>query len=119
MVSGMGWDGFWKSKKDEIIGMLGALDDKIDLNRRMNETLEAMARAIFKDWFMDFGPVRSGPRPKAKSPTSPRNFWTSFPTLVDDDDKPMGWALHHSSRVCCAQSGILVEEYRPRGNRIR
>ena len=39
--------------------VLGALDDKIDLNRRMNETLEAMARAIFKDWFVDFGPTRA------------------------------------------------------------
>ena len=35
------------------------LDDKIALNRRMNETLEAMARAIFKDWFVDFGPTRA------------------------------------------------------------
>ena len=36
--------------------ILSSLDDKIDLNRRMNETLEAMARAIFKDWFVDFWP---------------------------------------------------------------
>ena len=42
-----------------IAGILGALDDKIDLNRRMNETLEAMARALFKSWFVDFDPVRA------------------------------------------------------------
>ena len=42
----------------ELPAILGALDDKIELNRRMNETLEAMARAIFKDWFVDFGPTR-------------------------------------------------------------
>ncbi|MDA7659978.1 restriction endonuclease subunit S [bacterium] len=42
-----------------IGSILGALDDKIDLNRRMNETLEAMARAIFKSWFVDFDPVRA------------------------------------------------------------
>ena len=46
-----------------IAHILGTLDDKIALNRRMNETLEAMARALFKDWFVDFGPTR------AKSPT--------------------------------------------------
>jgi type I restriction enzyme S subunit len=40
-----------------IAHILGTLDDKIDLNRRMNETLEAMARAIFKSWFVDFDPV--------------------------------------------------------------
>jgi len=37
---------------------LGTLDDKIDLNRGMNETLEAIARALFKSWFVDFDPVR-------------------------------------------------------------
>jgi type I restriction enzyme, S subunit len=42
-----------------IASILGALDDKIDLNRRMNETLESMARAIFKSWFVDFDPVRA------------------------------------------------------------
>ncbi len=39
--------------------MLGALDDKIELNRRMNATLEAMARALFQSWFVDFDPVRA------------------------------------------------------------
>jgi len=42
----------------EIAQILGAFDDKIELNRRMNETLEAMARALFKCWFVDFEPVR-------------------------------------------------------------
>lgn len=42
----------------QIGSTLGALDDKIELNRRMNETLEALAQAIFRDWFVDFGPVR-------------------------------------------------------------
>ena len=42
-----------------IAHVLGTLDDKIELNRRMNETLEAMARAIFKSWFVDFDPVRA------------------------------------------------------------
>ena len=42
-----------------IAHVLGSLDDKIALNRRMNETLEAMARAIFQDWFVEFGPVRT------------------------------------------------------------
>ena len=42
-----------------IAHVLGTLDDKVELNRRMNETLEAMARAIFKDWFVDFGPTHA------------------------------------------------------------
>ena len=42
-----------------VAQILGTLDDKIELNRRMNETLEAMARTLFKSWFVDFDPVRS------------------------------------------------------------
>jgi type I restriction enzyme S subunit len=42
-----------------IAHILGTLDDKIDLNRRMNKTLEAMVRALFKSWFVDFGPIRA------------------------------------------------------------
>ncbi|WP_235531881.1 restriction endonuclease subunit S [Sphingomonas sp. Leaf67] len=42
-----------------IAAVLSALDDKIELNRRMNETLEASARALFRDWFVDFGPTRA------------------------------------------------------------
>lgn len=46
-------------EQDAIAHILGTLDDKIELNRRMNETLEAMARAVFKSWFVDFDPVRA------------------------------------------------------------
>jgi len=46
-------------EQQAIACILGALDDKIELNRRMNRTLEAMARAIFKSWFVDFDPVRA------------------------------------------------------------
>ena len=47
------------SEQRAIAHILGTLDDKIELNRRMNETLEAMARALFKSWFVDFDPVRA------------------------------------------------------------
>ena len=49
-----------------IAHILGTLDDKIELNRRMNETLEATARAIFKSWFVDFDPVRAKMRVMVK-----------------------------------------------------
>ena len=50
---------YWPSKKkrENIGNILGSLDDKIELNRQMNETLEAMAQALFKSWFVDFDPV--------------------------------------------------------------
>jgi hypothetical protein len=46
-------------EKRAIVSILGALNDKIKLNRRMNETLDLLARAIFKSWFDDFNPVRA------------------------------------------------------------
>ena len=48
-----------KTEQRAIAHVLGTLDDKIELNRRMNETLEAIARALFKSWFIDFDPVRA------------------------------------------------------------
>ena len=61
-----------------IAHILGTLDDKIELNRRMNKTLEAMARTIFTDWFVDFGPVRAKMEGRAR-PTLPPNCGTCYP----------------------------------------
>lgn len=64
-----------------IAHILGILDDKIELNRRMNETLEAMARAIFKSWFVDFDPVHAkmkGQKPEAMDPATAKLFPDSF-----------------------------------------
>lgn len=73
----------------QIISLLSALDDKIELNRRMNETLEAMARVIFKDWFVDFGPTRT--KMAGRAPYLAPEIWDLFPDALDDEDKPVGW----------------------------
>lgn len=72
-----------------IASVLGALDDKINLNRRMNEQLEALARAIFKDWFVDFGPTRA--KMKSGAPYLATDIWSLFPERLDDEGKPEGW----------------------------
>lgn len=72
-----------------ISEFLGALDDKIELNRQMNETLEATARAIFKDWFVEFGPTRAK-MAGAESYLAP-GIWKLFPDRLDDEGKPEGW----------------------------
>tara|TARA_R110001599_G_scaffold17142_26_gene68878 strand:+ start:11852 stop:13150 length:1299 start_codon:yes stop_codon:yes gene_type:complete len=72
-----------------IAHILGTLDDKIELNRRRNQTLEAMARALFKDWFVDFGPVRA--RMERREPYLPADLWQLFPDRLDDEGKPEGW----------------------------
>ena len=77
------------AEQDEVLALLGSLDDKIDLNRRMNETLEAIARAIFKDWFVDFGPTRA--KAAGRDPYLAPEFWDLFPDALDDEGKPVGW----------------------------
>ncbi|MDD1530896.1 restriction endonuclease subunit S [Bradyrhizobium sp. WBOS7] len=72
-----------------IAELIGPLDDKIELNRRMNETLEATARAIFKDWFVDFGPTRA--KMDARAPYLAADVWSLFPNRLDEDGKPEGW----------------------------
>ena len=75
-----------------IAHVLGTLDDKIELNRRMNRTLEEMASAIFKDWFIDFGPTRA--KMEGREPYLPAEVWGLFPdSLVDSELGPIpdGW----------------------------
>lgn len=74
-----------------IAATLGALDDKIELNRKMNATLEAMARALFRDWFVDFGPTRA--RMEARAPYLSPDLWALFPDRLDDEGKPEGWKV--------------------------
>jgi len=72
-----------------IAGILGALDDKIELNRQTNATLEAMARALFKDWFVNFGPTRA--KAEGRAPYLAPHLWDLFPDALDDDGLPIGW----------------------------
>ena len=77
-----------------IAHILGTLDDKIELNRRMSETLEAMARALFKSWFVDFDPVRA--KMENRDPGLPQALADLFPArLVDSElgEIPEGWEV--------------------------
>ena len=81
------------AEQKAIAAVLGALDDKIELNRRMNATLEAMARALFQSWFVDFDPVRAkldGRPPAALDPATA----ALFPEHLEDSKLghiPKGW----------------------------
>ena len=94
----------------KLAHILGTLDDKIELNRRMNETLEAMARALFKSWFVDFDPVRAKHalrkvegaegRPSTSSgqafPGLPKPLADLFPDSFEDSELgeiPKGWTV--------------------------
>ncbi len=77
-----------------IVDTLGTLDDKIELNRRMNETLEAMARALCMSWFVDFDPVRA--KAEGRDPGMPKEIADLFPDRFADSDLgeiPAGWTV--------------------------
>ncbi|HCX89088.1 MAG TPA: restriction endonuclease subunit S [Deltaproteobacteria bacterium] len=94
-----------------IAHILGTLDDKIELNRKMNETLEAMARALFKNWFVDFLPVRA----KAESHDTglPKEIADLFPdAFVDSElgDIPKGWHTNTLGNILELAYGKALKE---------
>jgi len=94
-----------------IASILGSLDNKIDLNRRTNETLEAMARALFRDWFVDFGPTRA--KMAGQTPYLAPEIWELFPERLDDEGKPEGWFMFPLSSFCSLKKESLSPEKTP------
>ncbi|WP_446831660.1 restriction endonuclease subunit S [Candidatus Foliamicus sp.] len=92
-----------------IAHILGTLDDKIELNRRMNETLEAMARAIFKDWFVDFGPTRA--KAEGRAPYLAPELWELFPDALDDEGKPVGWTRAPLDEIAEFLNGLALQKF--------
>ena len=80
----------------EIVDVIFSLLNKIDLNRRMNETLETLARAIFKDWFVDFGPTKA--KMERREAYLSADMWLLFPDRLDDEGKPFGWS---TTKLAC------------------
>jgi type I restriction enzyme, S subunit len=94
----------WPSRRERtaIAHILGALDDKIELNRRMNETLEGMARALFKSWFVDFDPVRAkldGCGPTGLDPATAALFPDHFEHTASGL-APAGWTFGCVRDLC-------------------
>jgi type I restriction enzyme, S subunit len=107
------------SEQCAIAHILGTLDDKIELNRRMSETLEAMARTLFKSWFVDFDPVRAkaeGRQPEGLDVDTA----ALFPDAFEDSPLrkiPQGWRVDGLGNVIeLAYGKALKEENRRRGD---
>ena len=101
-----------------IAHILGTLDDKIELNRRMSETLEGMARALFKSWFVDFDPVRA--KAEAGDSRLRKPFADLFPSrLVDSElgEIPEGWEVRSIGDLLELSYGkALKDEKRQHGS---
>ncbi len=119
------------AERQAVACILGALDDKIELNRRMNKTLEEMARAIFKSWFMDFLPVRAKQRARtqtgdpvrakaaAKQPPGLKpDLAALFPDAFEDSELgqiPRGWQVIGLNETGTFLNGLALQKYPPAG----
>ena len=96
-----------------IAKILGDLDDKIELNRKMNETLEQMARALFKSWFVDFDPVRA--KMEGRTPTGMDAATAAlFPDrLVDSELGPVpeGWEVKALDSIATFLNGLALQKF--------
>ena len=89
------------SEQKEIARILGTLDDKIELNRKTNETLEEIAKALFKSWFVDFDPVRA--KAEGRPTGLPAEISDLFPDSFEDSELgqiPSGWEIKAISNLC-------------------
>ena len=104
-----------------IASVLGSLDDKIELSRRMNRTLEQVARALFESWFVDFDPVRAkadGRWKRGESlPGMPADMWGLWPSEFEDSEigeVPRGWSVSEIGRVVTVAGGSTPSTTEPR-----
>jgi hypothetical protein len=107
----------------EIARILGALDAKIELNHRMSQTLESMARALFNSWFVDFDPVRA--KAEGRDPGIPRDLADLFPVSFEASDLgevPYGWGSCRTGdigKVVCGKTPSTAEPLYYLGNEVR
>jgi type I restriction enzyme S subunit len=101
----------------EIAHILGSLDDKIELNRRMNATLESMARALFRSWFVDFDPVRAkaeGRQPEGMDAETAALFPDSFEDSALGEI-PAGWRVLPLDQIADFLNGLALQKFPPDG----
>ena len=97
-----------------IASVLGSLDDKIELNRRMNRTLEQMAAAIFKAWFVDFEPVRAKASGAASFPGMSQPVFDAFPATFADSELgpiPEGWEVKSLDVIAEFLNGLALQKF--------
>ena len=102
-----------------IAGVLGALDDKIDQNRRTALALNRLARAIFRAWFVDFEPVKAKAAGAASFAFMPQAIFDALPTGFVDSEigaVPEGWEVKSITAIATFLNGLALQKYPPRGD---
>jgi type I restriction enzyme S subunit len=110
-----------KPEQSAIADILSALDDKIELNRQTNEALEGMAQAIFRDWFVDFGPTRRKAAGEADpvaimggltpNPARAVQLAALFPAGFGNDGLPVGWRERPLDTIADFLNGLALQKF--------
>ena len=88
-------------EQNKIANILGTLDEKIELNKKNNETLEGIAKSLFKSWFIDFDPVKA--KSEGRSTGLPKDISNLFPDSFEDSDLghiPKDWTIKNFGDIC-------------------
>lgn len=102
-----------------IAAVLGALDDKIEQNRRTARALERLARAIFRAWFVDFEPVKAKAAGAASFPSMPQEVFDALPITFTDSEigpVPEDWEVKSIATIATFLNGLALQKYPPRGD---
>lgn len=110
-------------EQQRIAHILGTLDDKIELNRQLNVTLEQLARVLFQSWFVDFDPVRAKASGEPEESICRRLGLTPellalFPAALEDSvmgEIPLGWEVKPLDTIATFLNGVAAQKYPPQG----
>jgi type I restriction enzyme, S subunit len=94
--------------------LLGALDQKIEINTLLNSNLGKMAHSIFKDWFIDFGPTRA--KMAGQAPYLAPEIWALFPDRFDGSGLPDAWRASTLDQIADFLNGLALQKFPPSDN---
>lgn len=105
----------------KIAGILGALDDRIDVLRRENVVLEQMAQAVFQSWFVDFDIVRAKAAGAPESEVCEKyhitpELYALFPSALTPDGLPFGWEKKGLSEIATYLNGLPLQKFPPKND---
>jgi type I restriction enzyme S subunit len=98
--------------QEAIADTLGALDDKTELNRRMNEQLVSISQALFKSWLVNFDPVHS--KANSRDVRLPKHLADLFPDSFENSELgkiPRGWTVRGLDEIACFRNGLPLQKY--------
>ncbi len=107
------------SEQRAIVGVLSALDDKIEQNLRTAQALGRLAKTIFRAWFVDFEPVKAKAAGAVSFPSVPQPVFDALTTRFVDSDigaVPEGWEVKAITAIATFLNGLALQKYPPRGD---